>query len=746
MHIGHLAELKGIAIALFLGATNSAALTVEETVNFPTTAAWGGGDTVANSKLVGRTYTGGNGPGIWIVADGGYKLYLNGELLAEDNAAGRVTFVPVTFLPGKNAVSVVGADGNGVPGVLVQIDELDTSYVSDASWKVASSVSDSTWKRKTYDDASWESAVASGSSSITPSGNKLSGFASGSAAKWIWASSAASTRAVLRFKFNIQAEGFGATTTGGDGGTISVLSDTAAIRKALQDTVTRTILVPEGTYDFRKFRSAIAEAAAAGYTWCKRPCSSSDVNSKNTLYRINFYANSCSELNDNMSVVTASDNLKKWDNWITTKANKSVIGMGRGAALRGVAFAMRANEGAKNQIYRNLALYDVNPHLVEGGDGLEASGGSSNRTSNLWADHISYKWVSDGMDMEYVTGATISWLDYDGRNEYNCYETDPYVTLNEDVELTYANNYWHATYGRVPKVTASVNSSKVHVYNSYLDTNGYYLLGAHGASSSVTAQILFENNSVNHAAYAFDLKESYGAIKWTGNTVANSAAKYYTNGTAGTTAPSDAVFSPGYSYVKKATSDLSTSIPKYAGMGGRWGGMPSYNKAFGRAHTAPLVSLSSPGDTISSTVTLSATASASSGSIVSVAFYAGTQLLGTASSSPYKITVTGLPAGVLSLVAIATDDSGLTRASSFVTVVVKSSVPTGMTSRQMASGLVRAHVTWLLANGERVAEETIWVDPDRPSMKVPAGLNGVALARLAIEGRAVRTLRIPNLR
>jgi len=734
-----------VALALAATASVATALTVEETVNFPTMAAWGGGDTVANSKLMGRTYSGGNGPGIWIVADGGYKLYLNGELLAEDNAAGRVAFVPVTFLPGKNAVSVVGVDGNGTPGVLVQIDELDTSYVSDASWKATASVSDSTWKRKAYDDASWESATAGGSCSITPSGNKLSGFASGSTAKWIWASSAAITRAVLRFKFNIQAEGFGATTTGGDGGTISVLSDTAAIRKALQDTVTRTILVPEGTYDFRKFRSAVAEAAAAGYTWCKRACSSSDVNSKNTLYRINFYANSCSELNDNMSAVTASDNLKKWDNWITTKANKSVIGMGRGAALRGVAFAMRTNEGAKNQIYRNLALYDVNPHLVEGGDGLEASGVSANRTANLWADHISYKWVSDGMDMEYVTGATISWLDYDGRNEYNCYETDPYVTLNEDVELTYANNYWHATYGRVPKVTASVNSSKVHVYNSYLDTNGYYLLGAHGASSSVTAQILFENNSVNHAAYAFDLKESYGAIKWTGNTVANSTAKYYTNGTAGTTAPSDAVFSLGYSYVKKASSGLSTSIPKYAGMGGKWGSMPAYNKAFGQAHTAPSVSLSSPGDTISSTVTISATASASSGSIVSVAFYAGTQLLGTASSSPYKVTVTGLPAGILSLVAIATDDSGLTRASSFVTVVVKSSAPTGMTSRQMASGLVRAHVTWLLANGERVAEETIWVDPDRPSLKAPAGLKGVALARLAIEGWAVRTLRISSL-
>jgi len=93
---------------------------------------------------------------------------------------------------------------------------------------------------------------------------------------------------------------------------------------------------------------------------------------------------------------------------MTTKPNKTLIGMGRGANFRGASFVMRSHEGAKNQIYRNLAIYDVNPHLVEAGDGIEAVGSSSNHSANLWVDHISYKWISDGMDMEYTDGVTVS--------------------------------------------------------------------------------------------------------------------------------------------------------------------------------------------------------------------------------------------------------------------------------------------------------------------------------------------------
>lgn len=125
-----------------------------ETVSLPAAAALGGGD-VVGSPLIGRTYNAGGGPGIWIAADGGFRLYLNGELLAQDNAAGRVTFVPMTFLPGANAISVVGIDGNGAPGVLVQVDELEKTYVSDAGWKVSTTVSDNSWKSRAFNDASW---------------------------------------------------------------------------------------------------------------------------------------------------------------------------------------------------------------------------------------------------------------------------------------------------------------------------------------------------------------------------------------------------------------------------------------------------------------------------------------------------------------------------------------------------------------------------------------------------------------
>ncbi|MBR4559309.1 MAG: pectate lyase, partial [Fibrobacter sp.] len=115
-------------------AADAAEIPATEVVSLPSEAAYGGGDKVG-SQLVAATYNAGEGPGIWIVADGGYRLYHNGALLAEDNQAGRVRFVPMTFLPGENAISVVGVNGQGAPGVMVQIDDLDKSYYSGSGWK-----------------------------------------------------------------------------------------------------------------------------------------------------------------------------------------------------------------------------------------------------------------------------------------------------------------------------------------------------------------------------------------------------------------------------------------------------------------------------------------------------------------------------------------------------------------------------------------------------------------------------------
>jgi hypothetical protein len=654
-----------LAVASLLTVPVLAQINATEVVTLPSAAAWGGGD-VVGSQLIGRTYNAGNGPGIWIVADGGYRLYYNGALLAQDNQAGRITFVPMTFLPGTNAVSVVGIDGNGVPGVLVQIDELEKTHVSGATWKVATSASDNSWKYASYSDAAWSAATASGSASTTPSGATLSGFAGGSTAKWIWASSSAASQAVLRYTFKIQAEGFGAATTGGAGGTVVVAKTLAEIKTALQSTTATTILVPEGTYDLRTTRTEYKDQSA--YNWCTRSCNGLGVNTTKTYYRVTFDG-TCG------TGESVASSIERWDTWIPIKPNKSVIGMGRGANLRGVSIAMRGNESASNGIFRNLAIYDVNPHLIEAGDGL-----TTDNTSKFWADHISYKWISDGMDIGGSTGtteATVSWMEYDGSNDQNCYGNDPYVALVEDAELTYANNYWRNTSGRVPKVSADYRATKVHMYNNYVDSNTFFVVGAHG-TSSYKAEVLLENNYLKNAKGYPTMKEPYGYINSTGNSWAGTTGTHQLVDASGNRSasvePTDNVFTPAYAYAKRTVANLPSENMLNTGVGGKWGAMPSYTQAFGLSNQAPTVSLSAPTTgtsyTAPASITLTATATDADGSVASVAFYVGNTLVGTDNSSPYSVAVANVLAGTHSLVAVATDNSGLQRMSDFVTITV----------------------------------------------------------------------------
>ena len=64
--------------------------------------------------------------------------------------------------------------------------------------------------------------------------------------------------------------------------------------------------------------------------------------------------------------------------------------------------------------------------------------------------------------------------------------------------------------------------------------------------------------------------------------------------------------------------------------------------------------------TAPASITLTATASVSSGSISKVEFYNGTTLLGTTTSSPYSYTWTNVPAGSYTLTAIAYSNNNLT--------------------------------------------------------------------------------------
>ena len=659
-----------------------AAIPATEVVTLPSDAAYGGGDKIG-SQLVAATYNAGEGPGIWIVADGGYRLYHNGALLAEDNQAGRVRFVPMTFLPGENAISVVGVNGTGAPGVMVQIDDLDKSYYSGSGWKSKPVVGNASWKNKGRDLSQWGGATTLNyASNKLPSGATLNGFAANTQAKWIWTSAETDPMAVLLFTFYVKAEGFGASTTGGDAGNIVVASDSASIRKYLQSNDAVTILVPEGTYDFRQFRNAVTEAKSKGRTWCKTTCTEKNrvTGKTNTFYRITFKENSCSDLTEaGVQIVQESENLQKWENWITTRANKSLVGMGRGANLRGAAIAVRSNEGASNHIYRNLAIYDVNPHLIEGGDGLETVGTASKHVDKFWADHISYKWISDGMDMEFVDNATISYLDFDGANDFNCWGTDPYMALVEDAHLTYANNYWHNTYGRVPKVTGENNGSQVHLYNQYVDYNRFFVAGANGHSANAKAYVRYENSYIDNGQGYLAEWGDYGYVYFSGVTFGNGTKQQHRyNGTVKSGIPQAETFNPSYSFEKRTVANLPKEIPNLSGVGGRYGKMPEYNQGFGQSNKAASVSVTAPAAgakfKAGEAITLSANAKDNDGSVKSVAFYVGNTLVGTANAAPYQVNVEGVEPGTYSAVAVVTDNSGLTQMSEFVTFAVEGAI------------------------------------------------------------------------
>jgi regulation of enolase protein 1 (concanavalin A-like superfamily) len=88
----------------------------------------------------------------------------------------------------------------------------------------------------------------------------------------------------------------------------------------------------------------------------------------------------------------------------------------------------------------------------------------------------------------------------------------------------------------------------------------------------------------------------------------------------------------------------------------------------------PSVSLTAPAGGATyvapASVTMSAAASDSDGSVARVDFYAGSTLVGSDTSSPYSATWSNAPAGTYSLTAVARDNAGATRTSSAVSITI----------------------------------------------------------------------------
>ena len=97
------------------------------------------------------------------------------------------------------------------------------------------------------------------------------------------------------------------------------------------------------------------------------------------------------------------------------------------------------------------------------------------------------------------------------------------------------------------------------------------------------------------------------------------------------------------------------------------------------ANQLPTVSITSPiagqSFTAPASLTITAAASDSDGTISGVDFYVGTQLVATDTSSPYSAAWTNVAAGSYSLTAVARDNAGGTRTSTAIAVTVTAVAP-----------------------------------------------------------------------
>jgi subtilisin family serine protease len=116
----------------------------------------------------------------------------------------------------------------------------------------------------------------------------------------------------------------------------------------------------------------------------------------------------------------------------------------------------------------------------------------------------------------------------------------------------------------------------------------------------------------------------------------------------------------------------------------------------------PTVSLSAPSSSATFTapanISISANAGDTDGTINKVQFYAGTQLIATATASPYSISWNNVAAGDYSLTAVATDNLGATTTSAAVNIKVNQPPATGPFLEQGGQVVIEAESYYQVAN------------------------------------------------
>lgn len=235
---------------------------------------------------------------------------------------------------------------------------------------------------------------------------------------------------------------------------------------------------------------------------------------------------------------------------INVKSNKTIIGEGTKADLKGVQLVL---SGVSNIIIRNVKLHETpdNGDLI----GLQ-------NAKNVWVDHCEFYNVGisgnkdeyDGMldARDASQNITVSWNYFHDHWKgllFGSSDSD-----DDDRKATFHHNYFYNVNSRLP----SYRGGTGHVFSNY-----YEKIPTSGINSRVNACLKIEENVFQDAIEAITTLDSDVKGKWD---VKNNV---FLGTTTGRITTSNCTFNPPYTYTSVLTpaSDVVRMVKAYAGIG-----------------------------------------------------------------------------------------------------------------------------------------------------------------------------------
>lgn len=518
-----------------------------EPAALPDDARFGGGTSAGTWVLATRDYGPDQGPGIGVAALDAYRLFVNGHLLATGTESLAPAFVPVTLLPGDNVLAVVVSAQGRPPALLAELDELERTYGSDTKWKVSMNPP-LDFAEPSSDDSLWDTPVDRGAPEASPGCAVDAGFPSGADAHFIAAAEPGT--AVFRLDVRIAPVGFAADTTGGGDAEPVLVTTTDELLGAVKSDEPKVVVIPQGVLDVRRTGSDVTQTSA-----CPKPCS---ADSAMLTYNLLPDGDTCP-----VDMVPATRDERR----IKLGSNTTLVGLGRGALVYGGNLYV---DGSKNVIIRNLALYGVNPQLIEAGDGITIDDGDG-----VWVDHVTFDLISDGF-IDSTTSSqnlTFSWIKNDGTNLDACEGRHPRSNELADTTATIHHTLWEHVDGRAPLATHA--GSRVHLFDNVVDDDVDYAVG-----SSCEAQVLLEESTFQAVKYptakfpCTDGGTDYGSIEAAGHgNVYAADVGHHRLDAMDAPEPADAtasLFTYPYAQVLDPANKAALLVPVWAGAGARW--------------------------------------------------------------------------------------------------------------------------------------------------------------------------------